>query len=143
MLERDVVLSKISIVKRCLETIKKATKLNPEKLDDVFIQDVFILNVQRSVQACMDMTNIIISQNSWKLPSTYKESFLILLENKVISVDMATIMGKMCGFRNIAVHDYQQITSSIMKTILTHHLKDFEEYCVVILDYINSLQRKS
>jgi len=137
MLERDAVLSKMSIVRRCLETIKRVTDFNPEKLDDVFAQDIFILNVQRSVQACIDMANIILSLNSWKLPATYKESFLILHENKVVPEDMAKIMGKMCGFRNIAVHDYQQITSPIMKTILTHHLKDFEDFCVVILEYIN------
>ena len=136
MLERDAMLSKISIVKRCLETIKKATNLSPESLDDIFTQDVFVLNVQRSIQACIDMANIILSMNSWKLPSTYKESFSILFENKVITREMANIMGKMCGFRNIAVHDYRQITAPIMKTILTHHLKDFEDYCLVILDYI-------
>ena len=142
MLERDALLSKISIVKRCLETIKKVTNFKPETLDDVFAQDIFILNVQRSVQACIDMANIILSINSWKLPATYKESFFILHDNSVITEAMAKIMGKMCGFRNIAVHDYQQITSPIMKTILTCHLKDFEDFCVVILTYINSVNGK-
>lgn len=142
MLERDALLSKISIVKRCLETIKKVTNFKPETLDDVCAQDIFILNVQRSVQACIDMANIILSINSWKLPATYKESFFILHDNNVITEAMAKIMGKMCGFRNIAVHDYQQITSPIMKTILTCHLKDFEDFCVVILTYINSVNGK-
>ena len=138
MLERDAVLSKISIVKRCLDTIKKATDFNPERLDDIFTQDIFVLNMQRSIQACIDIANILIAENGWKLPASYKESFFILAEHNVIHRDMAKIMMKMCGFRNIAVHEYQQITPSIMKTILSNHVKDFEDFYAVIFNFINS-----
>jgi uncharacterized protein YutE (UPF0331/DUF86 family) len=137
MFEKDAILSKISGIKRCMETIKKATGFRQESLDDILIQDVFILNMQRIIQACIDMANIIIASHGWKLPSTYKESFAILRENLVISSASADILMKMCGFRNIAVHDYQQITPSIMKTIMTHHLRDFEEYYSIIYAYVN------
>ena len=43
----------------------------------------------------------------------------------------------MCGFRNIAVHDYQQITPEIMKSVMKYHLKDFEDFYTVIFEYIN------
>ena len=139
MLENDAILSKISIIKRCLETIHKATGLQPESLDGIFIQDVFILNVQRAVQACIDIANILIAQHGWKLPANYKESFSILRENAILSPEIAGIMMKMCGFRNIAVHDYQEITPPIMKTILTHHIKDFEDFDAAIFEHISRL----
>jgi len=34
MLEKDVLLSKISIIKNCLQTIEKVTELKPDKLDE-------------------------------------------------------------------------------------------------------------
>ena len=68
---------------------------------------------------------------------SYKESFSILREWKVIPAGLSATMMKMCGFRNIAVHDYQQITPAIMKSIMTHHLKDFEEFYSAIFEYIN------
>lgn len=137
MLEQDAILSKISIIKRCLQSIKTITGLKPESLDDIVTQDVFVLNVQRSVQACIDMANILISENGWKLPASYKESFSILFDNKIISDKLSKTMHKMCGFRNIAVHDYQQLIPEIMKSILVNHLKNFEEFYTVIFRQIS------
>jgi len=102
------------------------------------VQDVFILNVQRSVQACIDMAHLIIAEKGWKLPASYKESFAVLSENKAITEDMAKTMMKMCGFRNIAVHNYQQISSAIMKSIMEHHLKDFEDFYTIIYRFIQA-----
>jgi len=138
MLERDAILSKISIIKRCLETVRKITGLDPNSLDEIIAQDVFVLNLQRSIQACIDIANILIAQNGWNLPASYRESFLILSEKKVINEEMSKTMAKMCGFRNIAVHDYRQITPAIMKTILTHHVMDFEEFYTAIFSYMDS-----
>ena len=138
MLEKDALLSKISIIKRCLATIQKVTGLNLDKLDDVFVQDVFILNLQRSIQASIDMANILIAVNGWKLPASYKEAFTVLCEQRVIPDELAKVMMKMCGFRNIAVHDYQQITPEILKSILGNHLKDLELYYSAVYEYMGS-----
>lgn len=136
MLEKDAVLSKISIIKRCLATIKRATNLEEKSLEDIFTQDIFVLNTQRSIQATIDIANILIAAHGWKLPASYKECFSILAENNVVAADMAEKLKKMCGFRNIAVHDYQEITPPIMQSIMTHHLKDFEEFYTVIYKYL-------
>ena len=137
MLEKDVILSKISIIKNCLNTIKRATDLNSDKLDDTIVQDVFVLNIQRAVQAAIDIANVLISQKALKLPATYKDCFKILSENKLIDKALCEKMIKMVGFRNIAVHDYQQIDVGILKSILNEHLVDFEEFYTEIYKQIS------
>jgi len=132
MREIDVVFAKISIIKNCLNTIKQATGLDPDKLEDVIIQDVFVLNLQRAVQAAIDIANVVISDKGLKLPAAYKECFQILHKNGLIDKNLMKKMISMVGFRNIAVHDYQQIDVDILKSILRKHLKDFEEYYSVI-----------
>jgi len=64
MLEKDAVLSKISIIKNCLNSIKSVTNLDPARLDEIFIQDVYVLNLQRAIQACIDIANIIIAKKA-------------------------------------------------------------------------------
>lgn len=49
MPDKDIVLAKAGAVQRCLKRIKDVTKLNPETLDDLNTQDIFILNLQRAV----------------------------------------------------------------------------------------------
>lgn len=139
MLEKDAVLSKISIVKNCLNSIKKATELEPSKLEETFIQDVFVLNLQRAIQACIDIANIIIALNGFKLPAAYKDSFLILSQNSVIDNNLAKKMINMVGFRNIAVHEYQELNTDILKSILLNNLRDFEEFYSIIYSKIDEL----
>lgn len=42
-------------------------------------------------------------------------------------------MKAMVGFRNIAVHDYQELNLVILQKILDHHLVDFSEYTQTII----------
>lgn len=46
----------------------------------------------------------------------------------MIDQEMSARMKSMVGFRNIAVHDYQSIQIPVLKSILDHHLNDFEKY---------------
>ena len=101
--------------------------LEPAKLDEIFIQDVFVLNLQRAIQASIDIANIIIAKKGLKLPAAYKDSFLILSQNSIIDKYLADKMINMVGFRNIAVHEYQELNSDILKSILLYNLKDLEE----------------
>lgn len=139
MLEKDAVLSKISIIKNCLNSIKSVTNLNPNKLDETFIQDVYVLNLQRAIHACIDIANIIISKKGFKLPSAYKDSFLILRQNNILDKDLTDKMISMVGFRNIAVHEYQEINTDILKSILVNNLKDFEEFYSLVFSNIDNL----
>jgi uncharacterized protein YutE (UPF0331/DUF86 family) len=72
MKNRDAVLGKISNIRNCLASIKRATNLDPNSLDDMIKQDVFVLNLERAIQAAIDMANLLIVQNGWELPRSYK-----------------------------------------------------------------------
>ncbi len=138
MLEKDAILSKISIIKNCLKTVKKAVKNDPKRLKDFMVQDVFVLNIQRAAQACIDMANIVITQKNLELPRSYKNAFFILEKEKVISSGVALKMQKMAGFRNISIHEYQEINVDILKSIFKNHLNDFELfYSEIFVDQKN------
>lgn len=80
----DVVIEKINIIRRCLGRINDVTGGDVQSLENIDKQDIFILNLQRAIQACIDLAQIIISDHNWSLPDTYRESFNILGEKKVI-----------------------------------------------------------
>ncbi len=136
MLEKDAILAKISIIKNCLNTIQKVTGLDPAKLDDYMVEDVFVLNLQRSIQASIDMANIIIAMKGWRLPASYKESFKELFKQKIIDKKTFDQMSKMVGFRNIAVHEYQELKREILASILQNNLKDLENFYSIIYNRI-------
>ena len=125
----DVIISKISIMENCLSRIRQSQQLKHENIfDESMMLDFVVLNLQRSIQASIDMADYIISDFDYRTPNSYKMSFLILQEKNWLSGEVYEKMSKMVGFRNIAVHDYREINYAIVKSIVSDHLDDFKEF---------------
>lgn len=135
MSEIDVVLSKINVVKNCLMAIEKARLI--EK-DPDFQLSLYELNLQRAIRACIDLANVTIAKEGLGLPNTYKQSFEILNKHSIISNEICQKLCSMVGFRNISVHDYEDIKPAIVHSIVKNHLEDFEEYYAVVLRRANN-----
>ena len=136
MVDQDIIQAKVAIIQRCLKRIKDTSHLKPESLHDLDKQDIFVLNLQRAIQAAIDSAAHIIADEGLGLPQSLKEHFSVLITNHILSPDIGQKMQAMVGFRNIAVHEYEAINIDILENILLHHLRDFEEYNLAILDYI-------
>lgn len=50
-------------------------------------------------------------------------------------------LKKMSKFRNILVHQYEQIDAEIIVTILKKYLGDFDRFKEAILEYLKTLQK--
>ncbi|MCL5737772.1 MAG: DUF86 domain-containing protein [Bacteroidetes bacterium] len=136
MVDRDIIYAKVGIIKRCLQRIEKVTELNPDRLEDLIVQDVFVLNLQRAVQAVIDIAAHAVSAQGLGVPQDLKENFTLLKEASIINSHLEQQMKRMVGFRNIAVHEYQNLDIGILKSILSNNLHDLEEfYSVVIRHY--------
>lgn len=129
MSEKDVVFSKINIIKNCLMAIEKVRQL--EK-DPDFQLGLYELNLQRAIQACIDLANTVIAKEGLGLPNTYRQSFEILAKHGVIDSQLLKTLTGMVGFRNISVHDYDQVKPEIVLSIVDKHLKDFEKFYSIV-----------
>jgi uncharacterized protein YutE (UPF0331/DUF86 family) len=58
------------------------------------------------VEACVDISNHIISVKGFRRPMDYSDVFLVLEENKVINKDFSYRLQEMAKFRNVLVHGY-------------------------------------
>lgn len=133
MPDRDVVLAKVATIQKCLERIREVTSLDPASLDDINRQDIFVLNLQRAIQASIDLASHIVASEGLGLPETVRDNFVLLRDKNVIDPETALKMEKMTGFRNIAIHDYQALNLDILKSILTSNLKDLEDFYAAVL----------
>ncbi|PMB76839.1 MAG: transcriptional regulator [Fervidicoccus fontis] len=133
MLETDIILAKVANIQRCLKRIIAITNNDPNSLDDIDKQDIFVLNLQRAIESTIDIAAHIIASQGLGLAATIKENFKILNEAGIIDADLMKRMQAMVGFRNIAIHDYASLDINILKSILQHNLKDIEEFYTLIL----------
>lgn len=128
----DVALAKLGTIDRCVTRIRRITGGKPDAVDDLDIEEIVVLNLQRAIQAAIDLTAHLISGRGWGLPQSLKDHFRILADQHVVIPALATRLQAMVGFRNIAVHDYEQLDRAILKAILRDRLGDLEEFAAAI-----------
>lgn len=137
----DVVLNKKESIERCIKQIRLyyATPSDLSFEDDHLRQDAIAINLQRSAEQAIDLANHIIRKRKLGLPKESRESFKILAEAKIISDDLAGKLKKMIGFRNVIVHEYQELDINIMIDVVEHHLDDLIVYTNEILQSVRSM----
>ncbi len=139
MVDYEVLIEKVNGIQNCLKRIHNTAGKDPFFLDDLNVQDVVVLNLQRAVQLAIDMAFHIVAEEKLGIPANLKDVFRILKDNKIILPDSASKMEKMVGFRNIAVHDYQAIDHKILQKIIQFHLGDIEDFYTSILSHFKTL----
>ena len=134
-MRNDVILNKITIMERCIRRIHEEYEQNPKNLENYTKQDSIILNLQRACEASIDLAMHIVAEKKLGLPQNSRDAFSLLETAAILSPSLSRKMKAMVGFRNIAVHDYQEINLAILQKILDNHLVDFFEYTKKIIAY--------
>ncbi len=125
----DVIINKIETIKRCINRIhEEYLGFEDEFYQNYTKQDSIVLNLERLSQATIDISTHIIRVEKLGIPKTSREVFVLLEENKIVSKEISHSMQKMVGFRNLAVHDYQNLNLDIVVAIVVNHLIDFENF---------------
>jgi len=133
MVDRDIIIEKAGIIQRCLKRIAETTGMESDRLDDIDVQDITVLNLQRAIQAAIDLAAHIIADEGYGLPESLRDHFVLLVSNKVIPNNLGEKLQAMVGFRNIAVHEYRSIDTDILKGIVNERLVDLESFYKTVL----------
>jgi uncharacterized protein YutE (UPF0331/DUF86 family) len=105
-----VIKTKLESLRKCLDRIEsKRPETLKDLIQDIDKQDIIALNLERSVQLCVDITNHIISTLDDAPAMSMAESFERLSEKKIIPEELGKNLKKAVGFRNLSVHAYDKI----------------------------------
>jgi uncharacterized protein YutE (UPF0331/DUF86 family) len=135
-MESELIISKLENLARCVERIRTKTPETYEILvHDVDAQDIVAVNLERSVQICVDIALHLISvQTSQLVPETMADAFRVLEKQKIITPPTAKALISAVGFRNISVHAYDKINWEIVWKIVTEHLQYFSKFTKEIIE---------
>jgi uncharacterized protein YutE (UPF0331/DUF86 family) len=132
----DVLMNKVAIIERCVARVKEEYQADLSHFDTNFSrQDAAILNIQRACEAALDIGHYLIRREKLGLPQSARDVFYLLAENGWIDKTLADSLKRMIGFRNIAIHEYQNLQFPIIVKIITEHLDDFLHYTLAILNH--------
>ena len=137
-MNNDIILNKISTIERCIKRIREEYDNNPLNLKNCTKQDSIILNIQRACEASLDIAMHIVSEKKLGIPQSSRDAFEFLSSHAIINENLSLQLKAMVGFRNIAVHDYQEINLEIVRVIVEKHLEDYLEFTKQILKVKNN-----
>lgn len=130
----DVLINKAATIERCVARAREEYAKGAESFATDFTrQDAAVLNIQRACEAALDMGQHLIRRERLGVPQSARDVFALLASGNWISLELASRLQKMVGFRNIAVHDYQTLQLPITVAVITGHLDEFLAYSAAIL----------
>lgn len=125
----NVMFNKASIIERSLKRVREEYIKNPT-LDNYTHIDAMILNIERACQAAIDLASHTVAVLHLGIPQNSGEAFTLLNKNKTISENICKSMVGMTDFRNVAIHEYQELEIEVLRAIAEKEYKTLIDFCL-------------
>lgn len=89
------------------------------------------------MEACIDIAQHIISDEKFREPISYRDTFTVLMENGILQPDELDKFEKMAAFRNLIVHYYEKMDDEVVYGIFKHNIDDFDLFVKRVVEYLN------
>ncbi|XGA79446.1 DUF86 domain-containing protein [Halomonas sp. CH40] len=139
-MDEGLVAQKLESLRRCIQRVEAKLPADLVSLQqDLDAQDIVSLNLTRAVQMCVDIAaHWLAEHGDSSAPKNMGQSFQALADTGVIDQALAERMIKSVGFRNVMVHQYDDVNWEIVFSICHHHLGDFRAFVQVFAERMGS-----
>lgn len=143
MVDKPLILRKLAELDQYLRQVKEYARISVEEYQSSWkTQRVIERTLQMMIETCVDIAGHIISDNAFRIPSSYSDTFKVLYENGVLPTTLLAKMEKMAKFRNVVVHHYDNIDAEIVVEILKRDLDDFRGFQKAIISLLEKDEDK-
>ncbi|OGW43012.1 MAG: antitoxin [Nitrospirae bacterium RBG_16_43_11] len=109
---------------------------------DIFLKDLDKLGSAKyyfvvAIESAIDIANHIISQNAYRAPEDYADTFQVLCERGAVDNEFVMSLKKMAKFRNRLIHLYWEVDDGQVYDILQTRVDDFNTFLKSISIFLN------
>ncbi|MDZ7706814.1 MAG: DUF86 domain-containing protein [Trueperaceae bacterium] len=126
-------MNKCATIELCLARVREEYGDGTELESDQRRQDALVLNLLRACETAIDLAMHAVRKASLGVPQSSRDAFGLLAEGGRIAPDLAEELKRMVGFRNIAVHRYQDLDLDVLHAIVREKLHVFETFVRTLL----------
>lgn len=92
-----------------------------------------------TIEGCIDVAQHIISDEKMREPTSYRDTFMVLTENKILKPDDLSRFENIASFRNLLVHYYEKVDDAIVYGIFKNNLSDFDLFVERIVSFLGKI----
>jgi uncharacterized protein YutE (UPF0331/DUF86 family) len=137
MVDKDVILSRISYIEDNLRQMRQLAGL-PEKefLDHFYYVASAKYLLQTAIEAMLDIAHHIIARKRYRVPDSYAEAFTVLVEQGILPAEDEATFRQIAKFRNRVVHLYHEVDNKEVFRILKESTGDIESFLKAIISCV-------
>ena len=124
----DIIIAKVSAIEKCIARVQAEYGGARDSLNNLTKLESITLNLQRACEASIDLAMHIVKRFSLGVPERSRDAFGLMEKNGLLSGELSQRMQRMVGFRNIAVHQYEELDAAVVVSIVEKHLIDFSDF---------------
>ncbi len=123
MTDRDLLLKKLAVVETSVRELQALAR--PAELATDVVQERFVEHtVQIAIQAILDVASHVVSDERLGEPRTNRDLVDLLARHGWLSHDLAAVVRRMVGLRNVLVHGYDTVDLAVVRDVVEHRLGD-------------------
>jgi len=139
VVDEQLILRKLSELDQYFRQIQEFRQITAAQYStDWKIQRIIERTLQMMIETCVDIAGHIIADKGYRVARTYADTFRVLHEEKVIDRKLLNALEKMARFRNLLVHQYDNLDAQIVVGILKKDLEDFTGYRQAIIKFLKT-----
>lgn len=135
-------LEKLSNVIRKLEQHRTKMRDVEMFLSNETVQDAVLRNLALGIEIIIDIGNHLLAEHFQKSATTYREIMLVLGELGVFPKEFAEKHVEMTGFRNIVIHDYEEVSLEKVYSVFREAPDIFRQCAEYYVEFLETLERK-
>jgi uncharacterized protein YutE (UPF0331/DUF86 family) len=131
MTDPELIAKKLGQIETCvreLRTLAQPGRIRQDIREQRFVEHT----LQLAIQAALDVASHIVSDERLGEPRANRELFDLLERAGWLGADLAGILRRMVGFRNVLVHGYDTVDLAVVEDVLSNRLGDLLEFARVI-----------
>ncbi len=134
----DKIAKLISEMRKASDRLRNLSSIQKEKfLKNYDKIDSAKYNFIIAIESAIDICNHIISQNNYRLPKDFGDTFQVLFEQNVFDKKFLSNLKSMAKFRNRLVHIYWEVNDEQVYVYLQNNLKDFKIFLKSISEFLH------
>lgn len=130
----DVVINKVTSIRHRIARAREEYGSNKaDFLANFTKQDAAMLNINRACEQAIDLANHIVKLRGLGVPNEARDSFTLLAKAQIIEENLEEKLHKMIDFRNLLIHEYEDLNIDIVAKVIEKNLDDLLLFADVVL----------
>lgn len=139
-MKNATLLKKSTSLERCVLRAREEYAKDPYNLETNFtVQDAVLMNVVRACEQAFDIAQIAIKIKQLPRPDTNKQLFSVLAKAGIINEKLLLTLEGIVGFRNICIHDYEQINMNIVRNVVETKLEALLDFAADVVSFFDDV----